>query len=216
MNNETIINNTIAFVKEKLDGESSGHDWWHIYRVWNLAKKLQNQIGGNIFIIELAALLHDIADWKLHESEEQGMIIVETWLLSQNIDENSLNHILSIIKKVSFKGAGVKDNMNTIEGKIIQDADRLDAIGAIGIARTFAFGGKFGNEMFNPNIKVKLHNSFSEYKKSKGTTINHFYEKLLLLKDRMNTQEAKQIAYERHIFMETFLSEFMDEWNAIK
>lgn len=216
MNEKKIIDSTIEFVKEKLSGDSSGHDWWHIFRVWIMAKKIHEREGGNLFIIELAALLHDISDWKFHENEESGLQIVKDWLSFNNVVKEISNEVVQIIKKVSFKGAGVPDKMNSIEGKIVQDADRLDAIGAMGIARTFAFGGNFGNEIHNPEIKSVLHQSFDQYKKSKGTTINHFYEKLLLLKDRMNTNTAVQIAIGRHNFMESFLKQFYDEWDGLK
>lgn len=216
MNKELIIKNTVDFVKMKLSDDSSGHDWWHIYRVWQLAKTLYKTEQGDLFVIELAALLHDIADWKFHETEEAGLDEVRKWLNSQNVESTVSKKVIEIIANVSFKGAGVKDKMISIEGKIVQDADRLDAIGAIGVARTFAFGGKFGNQMHNPNEKHQMHNSFSEYKKLKGTTVNHFYEKLFLLKDRMNTKSAKKIASERHQFMELFLNQFYDEWDGIK
>jgi len=215
MEKKQIIENTIVFVKNKLAGDSSGHDWWHIYRVWNMATKIQHKEGGDLFIVELAALLHDIADWKF-QNEERGIQQVVDFLKEQKIEDEIIDRIVEIIQQVSYKGAGVKDKMEGIEGKIVQDADRLDAIGAIGIARTFAFGGKFGNEMHHPETKAQMHNNFEEYKNSRGTTINHFYEKLLLLKDRLNTNEAKEIALGRHQFMETFLNQFYDEWDGIK
>lgn len=216
MTKELIIEKTIAFVKSKLEGDSSGHDWWHIYRVWNMSKKLQEKEGGDLFIIELSALLHDVADWKFNKTENEGLEIIHNWLIQFELSDEVIHRIVNIIKNVSFKGAGVKDTIKTIEGKIVQDADRLDAIGAIGIARTFAFGGKFGNEMYNPEIKFELHQTFEQYKKSSGTTINHFYEKLLLLKDRMNTRSAKAIAEDRHRFMESFLKQFFDECESLK
>lgn len=214
MNKLDIINNTIEFVKEKLSGDSSGHDWWHIYRVWNLSKRIQTAEGGNLFIIELAALLHDVADWKFYENENDGLQVVYNFLNTQDIEPETVELVIEIIQNISFKGAGVKDKMISTEGKIVQDADRLDAIGAIGVGRTFAFGGKFGNEMHNPEIDVKMHQNFDEYKNSKGTTINHFHEKLLLLKDRMNTDTAKQIAELRHKYMQDFLKQFMSEWEG--
>jgi len=216
MKQEEIVQKTVGFVKEKLDGDSSGHDWWHIYRVWNLAKKIQKKEGGDLYIIEMAALLHDVADWKFYADESEGLKIIHDWLINIEVQNIDIEKIIKIIKNVSFKGAGVKDQMETVEGKIVQDADRLDAIGAVGIARTFAFGGKFGNEMHNPDIKKQHHNNFEEYKNSKGTTINHFYEKLLLLKDRLNTNTARKIAEERHQFMEIFLKQFYDEWESLK
>ena len=216
MKRDQVIENTVDFVKEKLAGDSSGHDWWHIYRVWNMSKKLQEKEGGNLYIIELAALLHDVADWKFHENEADGLKVISDWLIKLKVEEEVIDKVLEIIKNISFKGAGVKDRMNSIEGKIVQDADRLDAIGAIGVGRTFAFGGKFGNEMHNPNLEVILHENFEQYKKSKGTTINHFYEKLLLLKDRVNTETGQQIALERHQYMEHFLKQFNNECLGIK
>lgn len=216
MENAEVLNQTVEFVKETLKGDSSGHDWWHIYRVWNMTKKLQNTEGGDLFILEMAALLHDIADWKFYENEEEGLEVVRQWIDRFDIVTTKKEQIIDIIKNVSYKGSGVKDKMDSLEGKIVQDADRLDAIGAIGIARTFAFGGKFGNEMHNPESKVQMHNNFEEYKSSRGTTINHFYEKLLLLKDRLNTKAAKEIAVGRHQIMETFLKQFYDEWEGIK
>lgn len=215
MNRDILIDETIKFVKEKLAGDSSGHDWWHIYRVWNLARNIQKAEGGDLFVIELSALLHDVADWKFYENEQEGLNIVRTFLESQRLETSIINSVVSIIENVSFKGAGVKDRMTTIEGKIVQDADRLDAIGAVGVARTFAFGGKYGNEMHNPDSEIIMHNNFEQYKKSNGTTINHFHEKLLLLKDRMNTATAKKMANLRHNYMEQFLNQFMNEWDGI-
>lgn len=216
MKREEIINKTTEFVKEKLAGDSSGHDWWHIYRVWNMSKKIQEKEGGDLFLIEMAALLHDVADWKFYDNENEGVKVVHNFLNGLGLDNGYVIKILEIIKNVSFKGAGVKDQMISLEGKIVQDADRLDAMGAIGVARTFAFGGKFGNEMHNPNLEVKMHKSFDEYKNTRGTTINHFYEKLLLLKDRMNSSKAKQIAMGRHVFMENFLKQFYKEWESLE
>ncbi|HRW64049.1 MAG TPA: HD domain-containing protein [Bacteroidales bacterium] len=214
MDKTEIIEKTVGFVKSKMEGDSSGHDWWHIYRVWNNSKMLHKKEGGDLFVIELAALLHDVADWKFNSSEHLGIKIVDDWLNSLGLDKSTCVRVIDIIKNISFKGAGVEDKMESIEGKIVQDADRLDAIGAVGIGRTFAFGGKFGNEMYNPEVPVVMHDSFEKYKNSKGTTINHFYEKLLLLKDRMNTPTAKKIAEGRHRFMKQFLQQFMDEWRC--
>ena len=216
MSRKQIIDKTIEFVKAKLEGDSSGHDWWHIYRVWNISKKLYEKEGGDLFIIELAALLHDVADWKFYKNESEGLKVIRDWLIQSELSNDIIDKVIYVVKNISFKGAGVRDQMDTIEGKIVQDADRLDAIGAIGIARTFAFGGKFGNEIHNPEKNAELHNSFEEYKNSNGTTINHFYEKLLLLKARMNTRIAKEIAEDRHHFMEVFLKQFYDEWENLK
>ena len=216
MDNQTIISNTIEFVKEKLKGDSSGHDWWHIYRVLTLSRKIQTTEGGNLFIIELASLLHDVADWKFNNNETLGLKIVSDWMESQQIDLKTIRSVLYIIENISYKGEGEKNKMDSLEGKIVQDADRLDAIGAIGIARTFAFGGYKGNEMHNPNLEPVSGMTFDQYKKSNGTTINHFYEKLLLLKTRMNTETAKQLADSRHQYMQQYLEKFFKEWDGIE
>lgn len=214
---ETIVANTIQFVKKKLQGEASGHDWWHIYRVWKMAMHIGLREGANKYVVQLAALLHDLADWKLwNGNEEKGLSEIKTWLIAQNTPEKTIKHVMLIISNISFKGANVPNRMRTIEGKVVQDADRLDAIGAIGVARAFAYGGNKGREMHNPDIQPVIHNTFDEYKSSNGTTINHFYEKLLLLKEQMNTPTAKKIAAERHKFLETFLKQFLNEWNGAK
>ena len=180
MDNQKVISNTIEFVKDKLKGDSSGHDWWHIYRVLTLSKRIQKIEGGNLFVIELAALLHDVADWKFNTNENEGIEVVSNWLKSQHVDSTAIMDVLHIIQNISYKGESEKNKMISIEGLIVQDADRIDAMGAIGIARTFAFGGYKGNEMHNPTIKPIAQMKFDQYKKSNGTTINHFYEKLLL------------------------------------
>lgn len=215
MNTQKIIAHTIEFVKSKLTGDSSGHDWWHIYRVWNMSRKIQRIEGGDLFVVELAALLHDIADWKFNQTEKSGLSIVSGWLKSQEVTPEISQKVIYIIEHISFKGEGEQDKMNLLEGQIVQDADRLDAIGATGIARTFAFGGWKGNEMYNPAIKPVPKMTFDQYKKSNGTTINHFYEKLLLLKELMNTNTAKKIAENRHAFMELFLNRFFKEWEGV-
>jgi len=212
MNKEEIINNTIVFVKLKLQGDSSGHDWWHIYRVWKMAIHLAEKEGAMQFETQLAALLHDLADWKLSKDNSDFEIrVVRDWLILQHVENSEVNNICEIIEAISFKGAGVSTPMGTIEGKVVQDADRLDALGAIGIARAFTYGGSRGHQMYNPEIKPAIHLSFEEYKNNQSTTINHFYEKLLLLKDLMNTETAKQIAKQRHQFIEQFLKQFSDE-----
>lgn len=213
---QKIIQRVADGVKKKLEGEGSGHDWWHTVRVWNMAKKIGVQEGADIFIIELAALLHDIADWKFHGGDEsagprQARLVLE----EQQIPEEIISHVCEIIATMSFKGAGVKTEMKTLEGRIVQDADRLDAIGAMGIARAFAYGGHKQRPLHDPAIKPLEHQSKEEYFKSQSTTINHFYEKLLLLKDRMNTQAAKQIAEGRHKYMEEYLERFFKEWEGI-
>ena len=209
-----LIEKTIHFVKQKLEGAEAGHDWFHIERVWKLSKKIAEKEGGNLEIIELSALLHDIADPKFHNGDETLAIkISREFLETENVSEDIIEQVLSIIKKISFKNRG-EVSEKSLELKIVQDADRLDAIGAIGIARTFNFGGFKNNLMYHPEIKPSLEMSKEEYKKSNGTTINHFYEKLLLLKDLMNTETAKKIATERHDFMLNFLDEFYKEWNV--
>lgn len=215
MNKTKTINKTVNFVKDKLQGEGSGHDWWHILRVWNIAKTIGKKEKVDMFVVELAALLHDIADWKFNDGDElAGARAARVWLESLAIDPEVIDHVCDIIATSSFKGAGVKSEMKTIEGKVMQDADRLDAIGAIGIGRTFAYGGHKGREMYNPNIKPEFHTTAEQYKNNVTPTINHFYEKLLLLKDLMNTNTAKKMAVRRHKFMEEFLKEFFKEWNG--
>ena len=215
MNNQQVINKTAEFVKSKLSGESSGHDWWHILRVWNSAKTIGKEEKADMFVVELAALLHDISDWKFNDGDEDvGAKVARKWLQSIEIDPKTIDHVCEIIATSSFKGAGVATSMKTLEGKVVQDADRLDAIGAIGIGRTFAYGGHKGREMYNPNIKPEFHTTAEQYKNHTTPTINHFYEKLLLLKDLMNTKTAKNISQKRHVFMEEFLKEFFQEWEG--
>jgi uncharacterized protein len=212
----SVINKTLDFVKETLFGEGSGHDYWHVYRVWNNAKALAKGEQCNTYIVELGALLHDIADHKFHDGDlTVGPRVARQFLENLEVEEEIIAAVCEIIATVSFKGAKVESKMKTIEGMIVQDADRLDAIGAIGVARTFAYGGHKGHEMYNPDIKPQLHDNFEDYKNSKGTTINHFYEKLLLLKDLMNTDTGKKAAEKRHKYMKDFLSQFYDEWNGI-
>lgn len=210
-----LIQNATLFVKEKLKDAEAGHDWFHIERVWKLSKKIQEKEGGNLEVIELAALLHDIADPKFHKGDETlALKISKEFLDSENVSEDRIQQVLFIIKHLSFKNRAEIPEKIPLELQIVQDADRLDAIGAIGIARTFNFGGFKNNIMYNPDIPPNLHQTKDLYKKSEGTTINHFYEKLLLLKDLMNTETAKKIANDRHRFMLTFLEEFYKEWNA--
>ena len=213
MENEILLTATENFVKSVLEGDSSGHDWWHIYRVRKLALTIGKSEGADLFIVELAALLHDIDDWKLVESEgEQDK--AKKWLLKCGIIDQVANRICEIIEGVSFKGAGVNTSTNDLECKVLQDADRLDAIGAIGIARTFAYGGSRGRGIYDPGIPPELHIDFENYKKSTAPTINHFYEKLLLLKDQMQTTTGRTLAEQRHSFMVRFLDQFFTEWNC--
>ena len=206
---------TINFVKEKLEGAEAGHDWFHIERVWKLSKKIAEKEGGNLEVIELSALLHDIADPKFHNGDETlALKISQNFLEEIHVEGELIEQVLFVIKNISFKNRAEAPENHPLELQIVQDADRLDAIGAIGIARTFNFGGFKNNLMYHPEIKPNLGMNKEEYKKSNGTTINHFYEKLLLLKDLMNTETAKKIASERHNFMLQFLDEFYKEWNV--
>ncbi|SMO73800.1 HD domain-containing protein [Gracilimonas mengyeensis] len=217
MKETEIISKTEEYVRKTLEGEGTGHDWWHIHRVRNMALKLGEKESANLFVAELAALLHDIADHKFHEGDEDiGPATARKWLKSLEVDDRVIDQVCDIIRGVSFKGSEVETPMKTIEGKVVQDADRLDAIGAIGIARAFAYGGHKGRALYNPNINPEKHTSFEAYKKSNGPTINHFYEKLFLLKDRMNTESAREIAEERHRFMEEFFNRFLKEWSQQK
>jgi uncharacterized protein len=212
----SIIDKTCKFVEDKLSGDGSGHDWWHIFRVWTLAKKIAVEEKAQVEIVELGALLHDIADWKFHDGDDSiGPAIAREFLNNQNVEPNVSDSVVEIISTVSYKGAGVATPMKTLEGKIVQDADRLDAIGALGIARTFAYGGYKNRLIYHPDEKPVLHESYEDYKKNEGHTINHFYEKLLLLKERMNTNTGKRIAEGRHKFMQSFLNQFYREWDGI-
>lgn len=229
---QTIINQLVEHVKAKFSGEASGHDWFHLERVWKMAKHLA-QIEGQLtlenatantlppeldeFVLEAGALLHDIADWKFHDGDENaGPAAATTLLQPLGVSPERIAHICDIIKTISFKGAGVATPMKTLEGQLVQDADRLDAIGAIGIARAFAYGGSQNRPMYDPNVKPHLHQDFAAYKADQNHSLNHFYEKLLLLKDRMNTASGKHIAEGRHQYLQGFLDEFLAEWDGTK
>jgi len=215
MNQETVIQKTIDFVKETLSESEGGHDWWHIYRVWKLSIQIAQTESVDNFTMELGALLHDIADSKFHNGDEKiGPRIAGEFLGSLNIQEEVIVHIKNIIANISFKGGKHTQKFRSPELDVIQDADRLDAMGAIGIARTFNFGGYKGREIYNPEIIPNLNMTREEYKCSQAPTLNHFYEKLLLLKDRMNTDSGKLMAEHRHQYMEQFLEEFYKEWNG--
>jgi uncharacterized protein len=216
-NQKEIIAKIADEVKVKLLGESSGHDWWHILRVWNNAKLIAKSENANMFIVEAAALLHDIADYKLNDGDEEiGPRVAGEMLLKYNVDQSIVESVRNIIRNMNFHGNLDQKQNLTIEGKIVKDADRLDAIGAVGIGRTFAYGGNKGFEMYNPNIKVKVKMTKEEYVKNKPPTINHFYEKLLKLEKMMETKTAKKIAKGRHKFMELYLKQFFAEWNGKK
>lgn len=217
MNETTVLDQVRNHVKQKLAGDGSGHDWWHIVRVVNLAKTIAAAEGGNLFVVELGALLHDIADWKFNNGDTTvGPKITRQLLVDQQVEQDTIEKVVEIVEFISFKGGTNTHELSTLEGKIVQDADRLDAIGAIGIARTFAFGGSAGRQMYDPAISPKEYANFHEFHAAlkTNTTVNHFYEKLLLLKDRMNTPTARQMAVMRHTYMEQFLDEFYAEWEG--
>lgn len=217
MSYSEIVNKTILFVKAKLDNAEGGHDWFHIERVYKNALSIADNENCNLLVVKLAALLHDIADSKFYKGDETiGPKIAREFLESENLDEESIQHVINIVENISFKGGNIEKKFSSIELDIVQDADRLDAMGAIGIARTFNYGGFKNRPLYNPSIAPNLHLSKEEYKISVSPTINHFYEKLLLLKDKMNTETGKQIAQERHHYMEGFLSQFYAEWDGEK
>lgn len=216
MTNSEIITKTKDHIKAQFSNESTGHDWWHMYRVWKLATRIADEEpSADKFIVELGALLHDIADWKFNGGDtEAGPKAARKWLEGLGLGDSVIEKIEYIIRNISFKGSQVKQTMNSIEGQIVSDADKLDAIGAIGIARTFAYGGAHGAPIYDPNIKPMQHKTFEEYKNSKSHTVNHFYEKLLLLKDKLYTGTAKDIAVHRNEIMKDYLKEFYDEWEG--
>jgi uncharacterized protein len=213
MNKDQIIANTVDFVKKKLKNAEGGHDWFHIERVFKNAKIIAASEDVNGFIVALGALLHDIADSKFHNGDETiGPKIARQFLHEQQVPEDDILHVENIIKWISFKGGNEAQEFHSPELDVVQDADRLDALGAIGIARTFNYGGHKGRPIFDPDVKPNLHMTKEEYKASSAPTINHFYEKLFLLKDRMNTKTGKNLAEERHDFMVEFLEQFYKEW----
>lgn len=212
--NNSVIEKTRDFAQSFFENEGSGHDWWHVYRVWQTAKRLASAEGADSTIVQVAALLHDVSDWKLHGGDEQKGLQKIRELLAEDLDSAAIENICVIISKISYKGAGVATPMDSLEGQVVQDADRLDAIGALGIARAFAYGGHKGRLIHHPEHKPEMHGSFEAYKSNSGPSINHFYEKLLLLKDRMNTPAGKKIAVQRHRFMEQYLKQFFDEWHG--
>ncbi|TCD46011.1 HD domain-containing protein [Streptococcus sp. X16XC17] len=211
---EQILHQTEQFVQEKLTGEASGHDWWHIGRVRNLAKRIATEEGADSFVCQLTALLHDIADEKIAGTEEAGLAQVQAWLDEQEVEHSVQETVLHIIKHMSYKGGTQLDVQLTLEGQVVQDADRLDAIGAIGIARTMAFSGNKGRLIHDPNLTVRENMTLEEYRSGKDTAILHFYEKLLKLKELMNTETAKKLAAERHVFLENYLEQFYAEWEG--
>lgn len=215
MDKQEIINKTVEHVRGILTGEGSGHDWFHVERVWKTAKFLAEKENADFFVVEMAALLHDIADWKLNGGDEKaGLRKVEDWLVERRVAKEEKAHILFIIDNMSFSKEMEGKKINTVEGFVVQDADRLDALGAIGIARTFAYGGKHSRPLYDPAVAPKSFDDFEEYKKYKTTSLNHFYEKVLFLKDRLNTQAARELGEKRHAFVEGYLKQFLEEWEC--
>lgn len=211
----TLVDKVKAHVQEVFAHDSTGHDWFHIERVHSMACQIQKHEGGNLELIELAALLHDISDHKMNGGKlNAGGEVAYELLTEFGCDHQLASNVKEIVDGVSYKGAHVQDSMRSLEGMIVQDADRLDAIGAIGIARAFAYGGSKDRPMYVPNHKPVMHETFESYASSKSHTVNHFYEKLLLLKDRLHTQTAREIGNHRHAVMEIFLEEFYKEWNS--
>jgi uncharacterized protein len=216
MEQEQVINQTIEFVKESLKDDHTGHDWTHIERVYNMAISIASKESGDILIVSLAALLHDIKDHKFTGGDSSiGANLAYEFLLKINVDSYVANEVREIVLNMSYKGGLNQDKLLSKEGQIVQDADRLDAIGAIGIARAFTYGGSKGRSMYDPNNQPQSFKNLESYLNNQSTTINHFYEKLLKLKDLMNTDTARQIARKRHEFMEAFLSQFYKEWEAL-
>ena len=217
MNHAELIATTTRFVKEQLKGAEGGHDWFHIERVWKNAKLILKTEKADALVVELGALLHDIADSKFHNGDETiGPKIARKFLEDQHVSEAIITHIEQIILNISFKGGNFDQPFRSRELDIVQDADRLDALGAIGIARCFNYGGFKKRPLYDPEITPNMNMSKADYKKSTAPTINHFYEKLLLLKERMNTNTGRKIAEERHAYMEDFLVQFYDEWHGRK
>jgi uncharacterized protein len=215
MKNTELVQNTIQFVKGKLKDAEGGHDWFHIERVYKNAMLIAQSEDVDHTVVGLGALLHDIADSKFHNGDESvGPKVAREWLRGQKTDKGTIDHVIQIIKNISFKGGNQEQAFRSAELDVVQDADRLDAIGAIGIARTFNYGGFKDMKIYDPSVPPKLNMTKEEYKKSKSPTINHFYEKLLLLKDRMNTETGKRLAQKRHEYMEGFLEQFYQEWNG--
>ncbi len=212
---EQIISKTIDFVKEKLAGAEGGHDWFHIQRVYKNASLIAKDETVDRFVVSLGALLHDIADSKFYNGDETvGPKIAKEFLEELQVENVVVQHVINIIENISFKGGNVEQKFKSPELDVIQDADRLDAIGAVGIARCFNYGGFKNRALYDPEIAPNLYMSKEEYKNSTAPTINHFYEKLLLLKDRMNTETGKKIALQRHTYMEKFLEQFYKEWEG--
>jgi uncharacterized protein len=212
---EKVVERTKGFARERLNGEATGHDWWHVHRVWRTALEIGREEGADLYVVQLAALLHDIADAKFHDGDhEVGPRVAAEWLGSLGVDAPTIEQVAAIIRGVSFKGAGVATPMATPAGMAVQDADRLDALGAIGIARAFAYGGFRGQMLHDPEEAPQLHASAEAYAARNGSTLTHFAEKLFLLQERMNTASGRRIAAARHRYMEDFVAEFLAEWDG--
>ncbi len=211
------IEKTAVFVRQSLSKAEGGHDWWHACRVWKTATRLAGEENADPFVVQLGALLHDIADAKFHDGDETlGPGIARDFLQKQGVDEKVVDHVVKIIKNISFKNSFEGPGFQSKELDVVGDADRLDALGAIGIARTFNYGGHKGFALYDPDIPPQKHRSKEDYKKSSAPTLNHFYEKLFLLKDRMKTRTGKKLAEARHRFMEAYIGQFLEEWEGRK
>ena len=212
-----LITTTAQFIEQKFIDEGSGHDWAHIRRVWLMGRRLASaHPEADQTVTELAALLHDIADWKFHNGDyEAGPRAARAWLVGQHVPEEVIARVETVIREVSFKGLGVATPVSSIEAALVQDADRLDAIGAIGIARAFAYGGHMSRSLHDPAIAPVVYDSFASYQKNTAPTLNHFYEKLLHLKDRLNTDAARAVAAGRHVYMEAYVARFLAEWDGV-
>lgn len=215
MNEVEIIRTCEAFVKTELKNAEGGHDWWHTQRVRNMSLQLAKIEHADLFTVELSSLMHDIADAKFNNGDENaGPKKAGEFLQALHVDEKIILQVEFIIRNISFKSQDISAELKTIEFKVVQDADRIDAMGAIGIARAFSYGGYKNRPIYNPHAKPMLKINKEDYRKSNAPTINHFYEKLLLLKDLMNTETARKIAQQRHQFMEKYLEEFFKEQDS--
>jgi uncharacterized protein len=215
MTKDRIIKKTREFVSKKLAGDTTGHDWFHIQRVVRNARLIGKKEKADLFVVELAALLHDIADWKFHKDPNEGVKLTKSWLSELKLNQNIIDEVVYVVQHISFKGGTNKHKMKTIEGMVVQDADRLDALGAIGIARAFAYGEYKKRPIYDPKILPQNFNKpgdFAKYKNYNGTTINHFYEKILWLRDLMNTRTGYKLAGVREKFVKDYLKQFYKEW----
>ncbi|WP_411842261.1 HD domain-containing protein [Salinicoccus sp. HZC-1] len=216
MGESSIVKQAQEIIRDFHMEDLTGHDYWHVIRVYNNALHIQSEEGGNLFVIQMAALFHDFIDYKLTDNENGQIEKVKAFLKDHEVDEETIKHIIYAMQSVSYKGGNNPVKPRSLEDKIVQDADRLDALGAVGIARTFIFGGNKGHELYNPEVQPRENMTFETYRNEDNTMINHFYEKLLKLKELMNTHTAKKLADERHGFMEAYLEQFYAEWDGNK